>query len=190
MIRTEARLARQRHGFNGPRPQAPEPSPPGMTARVAAARAVAEAVTHARPLDERFAADLSLRGHGVDPRDAALARSIATVALRRLGTIRKALAERLDKGMPQARRHARMDARRRRGADPLSRCARSRRGRSRGTGRAIGCGERALRRRSPTRCCAKSRANARRFSRPPTRSTTTRRVARGALARDLRRSDG
>jgi 16S rRNA (cytosine967-C5)-methyltransferase len=72
-----------------------------MTARVAAARAVAEAVTHARPLDERFAADLSLRGHGVDPRDAALARSIATVALRRLGTIRKALAERLDKGMPK-----------------------------------------------------------------------------------------
>jgi 16S rRNA (cytosine967-C5)-methyltransferase len=101
MIRTEARLARQQHGFNGPRPQAPEPPPPGMTARVAAARAVAEAVTHARPLDERFAADLSLRGHGVDPRDAALARSIATVALRRLGTIRKALAERLDKGMPK-----------------------------------------------------------------------------------------
>jgi 16S rRNA (cytosine967-C5)-methyltransferase len=101
MIRTEARLARQRHGFNGPRPQAPEPPPQGMTARVAAARAVAEAVTHARPLDERFAADLSLRGPGVDPRDAALARSIATVALRRLGTIRKALAERLDKGMPK-----------------------------------------------------------------------------------------
>src|SRR5271157_4528954 len=52
MIRTEARLARQRHGFSGPRPQAPEPPPAGMTARVAAARAVAEAVTHARPLDE------------------------------------------------------------------------------------------------------------------------------------------
>ncbi len=101
MIRTEARLARQQRGFNGPRPQPPEPIPPGMTARVAAARAVAEAVTHARPLDERFAADLSLRGPGVDPRDAALARSIATVALRRLGTIRKALAERLDKGMPK-----------------------------------------------------------------------------------------
>ena len=101
MIRIEARLARQQHGFNGPRPQAPEPTPPGMTARVAAARAVAEAVTHARPLDERFAADLSLRGPGVDPRDAALARSIATVALRRLGTIRKALTERLDKGMPK-----------------------------------------------------------------------------------------
>ncbi len=101
MIRTKALLARQQRGFNGPRPQAPEPPPPGMTARVAAARAVAEAVTHVRPLDERFAADLSLRGAGVDPRDAALARSIATVALRRLGTIRRALAERLDKGMPK-----------------------------------------------------------------------------------------
>src|SRR6516225_6863263 len=101
MIRTKALLARQQRGFNGPRPQAPEPPAPGMTARVAAARAVAEAVTHARPLDERFAADLSLRGAGVDPRDPLLARSIATVALRRLGTIRKALAARLDKGWPK-----------------------------------------------------------------------------------------
>jgi 16S rRNA (cytosine967-C5)-methyltransferase len=101
MIRTEARLARQSRGFNGPRPQPPEPPPRGMTARVAAARAVAEAVNNARPLDERFAADLSLRGSGADPRDAALARSIATVALRRLGTIRKALAERLEKGLPK-----------------------------------------------------------------------------------------
>jgi 16S rRNA (cytosine967-C5)-methyltransferase len=72
-----------------------------MIARVAAARAVAEAVSHGRPLDERLAADLSLRGAGVDPRDPLLARSIATVALRRLGTIRKALAARLDKGWPK-----------------------------------------------------------------------------------------
>ncbi len=72
-----------------------------MTARVAAARAVAEAVTAARPIEERLAADLSLRDARVDPRDRALARSIATVALRRLGTIRKALAQRLEKGMPR-----------------------------------------------------------------------------------------
>ena len=39
-----------------------------------------------------------LRG---DARDRALARSIATVALRRLGTIRKALARRMEKGMPK-----------------------------------------------------------------------------------------
>ena len=60
-----------------------------------------EAVTQARPLDERLAADLSLRGAHLDPRDPALSRSIATVALRRLGTIRKALAQRLDKGLPR-----------------------------------------------------------------------------------------
>ncbi len=101
MIRGEARLARQQQGFHAGRPPAPEPPPPGLAARVAAARAVAEAVTRARPLDERLAADLALRGPGVDPRDPALARSIATVALRRLGTIRKALAQRLEKGMPK-----------------------------------------------------------------------------------------
>ena len=72
-----------------------------MAARVAAARAVAEALTLARPLEERLAADLSLRAGGFDPRDRALARSIATVALRRLGTIRKALARRMEKGMPK-----------------------------------------------------------------------------------------
>jgi 16S rRNA (cytosine967-C5)-methyltransferase len=71
-----------------------------MAARVAAARAIAEALTLSRSLDERFAPDLSTRG-GLDERDKALARSIATVALRRLGTIRKALAQRLDKGMPK-----------------------------------------------------------------------------------------
>ena len=83
------------------RPAAPEPPAPGLNARIAAARAIAEAVTHARPLEDRLASDLALRGPSVDPRDAALARSIATVALRRLGTIRKALAERLEKGMPK-----------------------------------------------------------------------------------------
>jgi 16S rRNA (cytosine967-C5)-methyltransferase len=101
MIRFEAGLARQQRSFYGPRSPAPEPPPPGLAARVAAARAVAEAVTQARPLEERLAADLTLRGAGVDKRDPALARSIATVALRRLGTIRKALAERLEKGMPK-----------------------------------------------------------------------------------------
>jgi 16S rRNA (cytosine967-C5)-methyltransferase len=72
-----------------------------LAARVAAARAIAEALTQSRSLDERFAADLSMRAGGLDARDRALARSIATVALRRLGTIRKALARRLEKGMPK-----------------------------------------------------------------------------------------
>ena len=83
------------------RPNTPEPPPPGMVARVAAARAIMEAVTQGRPLEERLATDLSLREPRLDPRDPALARSIATVALRRLGTIRKALTQKLDKGMPK-----------------------------------------------------------------------------------------
>jgi len=58
-------------------------------------------LTLARPLDERLAAGLGPRAGGLDARDQALARSIATVALRRLGTIRKALAQRMEKGMPK-----------------------------------------------------------------------------------------
>src|SRR5580658_10108478 len=100
LIRGEGRLARVPRGFHAGRPETPAPAPPGMAARVAAARAVAEALTLARPLEERLAADLTLRP-GLDPRDRALARSIATVALRRLGTIRKALARRMEKGMPK-----------------------------------------------------------------------------------------
>jgi 16S rRNA (cytosine967-C5)-methyltransferase len=94
-------LTRQSGGFHARRPEAPASPPPGLAARVAAARAVAEALTLSRPLDERLAADLTQQRGGLDPRDRALARSIATVALRRLGTIRKALAQRLEKGMPR-----------------------------------------------------------------------------------------
>jgi 16S rRNA (cytosine967-C5)-methyltransferase len=101
MIRGEAPLARQQRGFQLGRPHPAEPPAPGLVARVAAARAIMEAVTQSRPLEERFAADLSLRDPRLDPRDPALARSIATVALRRLGTIRKALAQKLDKGVPR-----------------------------------------------------------------------------------------
>ena len=94
-------MARQSGGFHAGRPETPAPPAPGMAARVAAARAVAEALTSSRPLDERLAADPTLHKGGLDARDRALARSIATVALRRLGTIRKALARRLEKGMPK-----------------------------------------------------------------------------------------
>ena len=94
-------MARQSRGYHAARPEAPEPAPPGMAARIVAARLVAESPTLARPLEERLAADLGLRAVGLDPRDRALARSIATVALRRLGTIRKALARRLEKGLPK-----------------------------------------------------------------------------------------
>jgi 16S rRNA (cytosine967-C5)-methyltransferase len=72
-----------------------------MAARVAAARAIGEVLTLSRPLEERLAVDLMQPRGALDARDRALARSIATVALRRLGTIRKALARRLEKGMPK-----------------------------------------------------------------------------------------
>ena len=94
-------MARQSRGFHARRPEPSASPPPGLAARVAAARAVAEALTLSRPLEERLAADLTQQRGGLDPRDRELARSIATVALRRLGTIRKALAQRLEKGMPR-----------------------------------------------------------------------------------------
>jgi len=94
-------LTRPSGGFHARRPETPASPPPGLAARVAAARAVAEALTSSRPLDERLAADLAQQRGGLDARDRALARSIATVAMRRLGTIRKALMQRLEKGMPR-----------------------------------------------------------------------------------------
>ena len=94
-------MARQSGGFHAGRPETPAPPPPGLAARVVAARAVGEALTLSRPLDERLAADLTPHRGALDARDRALARSIATVALRRLGTIRKALARRLEKGLPR-----------------------------------------------------------------------------------------
>ena len=96
-------MARQSGGFHAGRAEAPAPPPPGLAARVVAARAVAEALTTSRPLDERLAADLAQPKGALDARDRALARSIAIVSMRRLGTIRKALARRLEKGMPRRR---------------------------------------------------------------------------------------
>jgi len=84
-----------------PRPTPPEATP-GFAARWAAAQAIGDALTLTRPLEDRFPTSegepVSL---GLDPRDRALARSIATVAMRRFGTIRKALTSLLDKGMPR-----------------------------------------------------------------------------------------
>jgi 16S rRNA (cytosine967-C5)-methyltransferase len=77
-------------------------SVPGLAARVAAARVIADVLTGGHTLDERFsAAAVPSRIVGLDARDAGLARSIATVALRRLGTIRHALAALLEKGLPR-----------------------------------------------------------------------------------------
>jgi 16S rRNA (cytosine967-C5)-methyltransferase len=76
--------------------------PPGLAARIAAAQAIADVLTSFRPLEERFsAAELESRFAGLDARDRALARSIATAAFRRLGTIRKAFGLYLRKGLPR-----------------------------------------------------------------------------------------
>src|SRR6202789_2040194 len=83
------------------RPTPPEATP-GFAARWAAAQAIGEALTLSRPLEERFQGPEGEQGSlGLDARDRALARSIATVAMRRFGTIRKALASFLEKGMPK-----------------------------------------------------------------------------------------
>jgi 16S rRNA (cytosine967-C5)-methyltransferase len=77
-------------------------SVPGLAARVAAGRVITDVLTGGHALDERFSPSaVPSRVVGLEPRDAALARSIATVALRRLGTIRHALAALLEKGLPR-----------------------------------------------------------------------------------------
>ena len=85
--------AKRPGGFDprAPRESAPPPEvAPGLAARVAAAQAIADVLTSFRPLEERFSAEFEARFAGLDARDRALARSIATAAFRRLGTIRKA----------------------------------------------------------------------------------------------------
>ncbi len=75
---------------------------PGLPARIAAAHIIADVVQGGHRLDERFAPTaVPARLQGLDARDASLTRSIATVALRRLGVIRHALAVLLEKGLPR-----------------------------------------------------------------------------------------
>ena len=83
------------------RPPPPEATP-GYVARWVAAQAISDALTYGKPLDDRFPGpDGESAPQILDARDRALARSIATVAMRRLGTIRKGLARFLEKGMPR-----------------------------------------------------------------------------------------
>lgn len=96
----------------GGRPGAPRPSEaereaaisavPGLRARMAAHLVISDVVAGGHALDERFLATaVPNRVAGLDPRDRALVRSIATVAVRRLGAIRRILTQLLDKGMPR-----------------------------------------------------------------------------------------
>jgi 16S rRNA (cytosine967-C5)-methyltransferase len=76
---------------------------PGLSVRVAAALILRDITVGGHTLDELFAAGAGLsRLAGLAPRDIALTRSIVTVALRRLGTIRQALAALLENGLPRA----------------------------------------------------------------------------------------
>ena len=79
---------------------------PGLAARLAAASILNDIVGRYHPLDECFSGTAILsRLGGLEPRDIALTRSIVTVALRRLGTIRAALAGLLEKGLPRQATH-------------------------------------------------------------------------------------
>ena len=75
---------------------------PGLAARLAAAAILRDVLVGGHTLDELFSAPLGLsRLAGVAQRDIAFTRSIVTVALRRLGTIRNALNELLENGFPR-----------------------------------------------------------------------------------------
>ncbi len=76
---------------------------PGLAARVAAVAILRDVLVNGHMLDDLFAAGAGFsRLAGLAPRDVALTRSIVTVALRRLGTIRQALAALLETGLPRA----------------------------------------------------------------------------------------
>jgi 16S rRNA (cytosine967-C5)-methyltransferase len=79
----------------------PVEATPGFLARWIASQAIMDALIKGKPFEERFGGENDASSRGLDMRDRALARSIATVGLRRLGTIRKALLKYLEKGMPK-----------------------------------------------------------------------------------------
>ncbi|MGJ0393682.1 MAG: RsmB/NOP family class I SAM-dependent RNA methyltransferase [Methylocystis sp.] len=75
---------------------------PGLPARLAAASIIGDVVQGGHRLDECFSPHaVPNRLTNLDPRDVGLARSISTAALRRLGLIRHALGELLEKGLPR-----------------------------------------------------------------------------------------
>ncbi len=84
----------------------PTAAPAGLLGRLAAAAIIAEVICGKRSLDDEFAGEAANPWLArLDIRDRALARSIATVSARRLGTIRSALAARLQRGWPNNGSH-------------------------------------------------------------------------------------
>jgi 16S rRNA (cytosine967-C5)-methyltransferase len=75
---------------------------PGQAVRMAAAAAISGILASGRTVDERMAAETGAGASaGLEPRDAALMRSIVVVALRRLGTIRLALDRFMEQRPPR-----------------------------------------------------------------------------------------
>jgi len=77
-------------------------SHPGLLARSAAAAILNDIITNGQALDDKFAANaVPNRLARIEGRDRALVRSIVTVALRRLGTIKFALSKLLERSLPK-----------------------------------------------------------------------------------------
>ncbi len=75
---------------------------PGLLVRTAAAAVLNDVVINGHALDERLSpAAIPNRLVGLDARDRALVRSIVTVSLRRLGTIKQSIAKLLEHGLPR-----------------------------------------------------------------------------------------
>ncbi|MGX1789375.1 RsmB/NOP family class I SAM-dependent RNA methyltransferase [Bosea sp. NPDC055332] len=72
---------------------------PGLAARRLAATLIDEVLRAGTALDETF--ERMAQAAGLEPADAGLARAIATVAFRRLGTIRQVIDARLERGSPR-----------------------------------------------------------------------------------------
>lgn len=72
---------------------------PGLAARRLAAALIDEVLRAGTALDETF--ERMAQTAGLEPADAGLARAIATVAFRRLGTIRNVIDARLERGSPR-----------------------------------------------------------------------------------------
>ena len=87
--------------MSGARPKA-RAEAPGLTSRVAAARALHAILQHGHPLDDA----IGTREFGALPlRDRALAHMLVATVLRRLGTLRALIGECLDSGLPKDAPH-------------------------------------------------------------------------------------
>ncbi|AZO79973.1 MULTISPECIES: RsmB/NOP family class I SAM-dependent RNA methyltransferase [unclassified Bosea (in: a-proteobacteria)] len=79
--------------------RAPADEAPGLAARRLAATLIDEVLRAGTALDETF--ERMALAAKLEPADAGLARAIATVAFRRLGTIRQVVGARLERGSPR-----------------------------------------------------------------------------------------